>query len=36
MAEGYLRALGGDRFVAESAGTVATELQISAVHSMSA
>ncbi|HEX9495501.1 MAG TPA: arsenate reductase ArsC [Candidatus Limnocylindria bacterium] len=34
MAEGYLRALGGDRFVAESAGTVATELHPLAVRAM--
>jgi arsenate reductase len=31
MAEGFLRALGGDRFVAESAGTVASELHPLAV-----
>ena len=34
MAEGYLRALGGDRFVAESAGTVASELHPLAVRAM--
>lgn len=34
MAEGFLRALGGDRFVAESAGTVATELHPLAVRAM--
>lgn len=34
MAEGFLRALGGDRFRAESAGTVATELHPLAVHVM--
>src|ERR1700716_1374738 len=34
MAEGYLRALGGDRFVAESAGTVAGELHPLAVRAM--
>jgi arsenate reductase len=31
MAEGFLHALGGDRFVAESAGTVASELHPLAV-----
>ena len=35
MAEGFLRSLGGDRFVAESAGTVATELHPLAVRAMS-
>jgi len=34
MAEGFLRAFGGDRFVAESAGTVATELHPLAVRTM--
>jgi len=34
MAEGFLHALGGDRFVAESAGTVATELHPLAVAAM--
>ena len=34
MAEGFLRTLGGDRFVAESAGTVATELHPLAVRAM--
>jgi arsenate reductase len=34
MAEGFLRALGGDRFIAESAGTVATELHPLAVRAM--
>ena len=34
MAEGFLRAFGGDRFVAESAGTVATELHPLAVRAM--
>ena len=34
MAEGFLRALGGDRFVAESAGTVASELHPLAVRAM--
>ncbi|MEA2662671.1 MAG: hypothetical protein QOH08_2243 [Chloroflexota bacterium] len=34
MAEGFLRALGGDRFVAESAGTVASELHPLAVAAM--
>ena len=34
MAEGYLRALGGDRFVAESAGTVASDLHPLAVRAM--
>jgi arsenate reductase len=34
MAEGFLRALGGDRFSAESAGTVASELHPLAVRAM--
>src|SRR3979411_877887 len=34
MAEGFLRAYGGDRFRAESAGTVATELHPVAVRAM--
>ena len=34
MAEGLLRALGGDRFIAESAGTVATALHPLAVRAM--
>ncbi len=34
MAEGFLRALGGDRFAAESAGTVASELHPLAVRAM--
>ena len=34
MAEGFLRAYGGDRFVAESAGTVASELHPLAVRAM--
>jgi len=34
MAEGFLRALGGDRFVAESGGTVAGDLHPLAVHAM--
>jgi arsenate reductase (thioredoxin) len=34
MAEGFLRSLGGDRFVAESAGTIATELHPLAVRAM--
>jgi arsenate reductase len=34
MAEGFLRAFGGDRFVAESAGTVASELHPLAVVAM--
>src|ERR1700716_4363205 len=34
MAEGFLRSLGGDRFVAESAGTVASELHPLAVAAM--
>jgi arsenate reductase len=34
MAEGFLRALGGDRFIAESAGTVATDLHPLAVRVM--
>jgi arsenate reductase len=34
MAEGFLRSLGGDRFVAESAGTVAGELHPLAVQAM--
>ena len=34
MAEGFLRAMGGDRFVAESAGTVASELHPLAVRAM--
>jgi len=34
MAEGFLRALGGDRFVAESAGTIASELHPLAVRAM--
>ena len=34
MAEGFLRALGGDRFVAESGGTVAGELHPLAVRAM--
>jgi len=34
MAEGFMRALGGDRFVAESAGTVASELHPLAVRAM--
>ena len=35
MAEGFLRSLGGDRFTAESAGTVAAELHPLAVRVMS-
>jgi len=35
MAEGFLRSLGGDRFVAESAGTVATAVHPLAVRVMS-
>jgi len=35
MAEGFLRSLGGDRFIAESAGTVATELHPLAARVMS-
>jgi len=35
MAEGFLRTLGGDRFIAESAGTVATELHPLAIRAMS-
>src|SRR5260221_13637972 len=35
MAEGFLRSLGGDRFMAESAGTVAAELHPLAVRVMS-
>lgn len=34
MAEGFLRALGGDRFRAESAGTVASEVHPLAVRAM--
>ena len=34
MAEGFLRAMGGDRFIAESAGTVASELHPLAVRAM--
>jgi arsenate reductase len=34
MAEGFLRSLGGDRFIAESAGTVASELHPLAVRAM--
>ena len=34
MAEGFLRSLGGDRFIAESGGTVATELHPLAVRAM--
>ena len=34
MAEGFLRALGGDRFLAESAGTIAGELHPLAVRAM--
>jgi len=34
MAEGFLRSLGGDRFVAESAGTAASELHPLAVRAM--
>ena len=34
MAEGFLRAVGGDRFVAESAGTVARELHPLAIRAM--
>ena len=34
MAEGFLRALGGERFAAESAGTVASELHPLAVRAM--
>jgi arsenate reductase len=34
MAEGFLRALGGDRFAAESAGTVASEVHPLAVRAM--
>ena len=34
MAEGFLRAIGGDRFAAESAGTTATELHPLAVRAM--
>ena len=34
MAEGFLRALGGERFAAESAGTVASELHPLAVRTM--
>jgi len=34
MAEGFLRALGGERFIAESAGTVASELHPLAVRVM--
>ena len=34
MAEGFLRAMGGDRFVAESAGTVASEVHPLAVRAM--
>jgi arsenate reductase len=34
MAEGFLRSLGGDRFVAESAGTVASELHPLAIRAM--
>src|SRR5437762_10782712 len=34
MAEGFLRSLGGDRFVAESAGTVASEVHPLAVRVM--
>ena len=34
MAEGFLRSFGGDRFIAESAGTVASELHPLAVRVM--
>jgi len=34
MAEGFLRASGGDRFVAESAGTIATSVHPLAVRAM--
>ena len=34
MAEGFLRAFGGDRFVVESAGTTVTELHPLAVRAM--
>ena len=34
MAEGFLRAMGGDRFIAQSAGTVASELHPLAVRAM--
>jgi arsenate reductase len=34
MAEGFLRAVGGDRFIAESAGTIARELHPLAVRAM--
>jgi arsenate reductase (thioredoxin) len=34
MAEGFLRSLGGDRFVAESAGTLASELHPLAIRAM--
>ena len=34
MAEGFLRALAGDRFVVESAGTIATELHPLAIQAM--
>ncbi|MDQ6857847.1 MAG: arsenate reductase ArsC [Chloroflexota bacterium] len=34
MAEAFLRALGGDRFVAESAGTVASEVHPLAIRAM--
>jgi arsenate reductase (thioredoxin) len=34
MAEGFLRSLGGDRFVAESAGTVASVLHPLAIRAM--
>lgn len=34
MAEGFLRAYGGDRFIAESAGTVASALHPLAIHAM--
>jgi arsenate reductase len=34
MAEAFLRTLGGDRFVAESAGTVASELHPLAIQAM--
>jgi arsenate reductase (thioredoxin) len=34
MAEGFLRSIGGDRFVAESAGTVASALHPLAVRAM--
>ena len=34
MAEGFLRAYGGDRFIAESAGTIASELHPLAVRAM--